>query len=218
MNERAQEVPKAEAAGSVSPAKPIGVIDAFPEKPRDLDGCAVLLMVLSPVILAALFIGIFMDDSDVLVPQFCIFIAGLVYFVCQFFYLFKAHRWWKPFAVCILGILFAGIYQPWGESFNGDWKDFGSGMGEAVGHFFFGAPMVCAIGFWLALAATLIVFCWRKAQARKLLNQRLAVLAVEELKSGRVDKLIWAQAIVAAAGNETRARAEYIKLRAKQSK
>lgn len=75
--------------------------------------------------------------------------------------------------------------------------------------------MVAAIGFWLSLIILVIVKIVRHRGNKKVLKQELAVAALEELNSGTADKYIWAQALVAAKGDETVAKAEYIKLRAK---
>ena len=60
-----------------------------------------------------------------------------------------------------------------------------------------------------------IVKIVRRSKGKAILKQELAVVALEELNSGAVDKYVWAQALVIAKGDEIAAKAEYIKLRAR---
>ena len=41
------------------------------------------------------------------------------------------------------------------------------------------------------------------------------IFALKELDSGNIDKLTWAKALIAADGDEIKARAEYLKIRKK---
>ena len=59
----------------------------------------------------------------------------------------------------------------------------------------------------------------KQVQAKKVeeqqKNDQAILTAMNELETGNVDKLTWAKALIAADGNEKRAKIEYLKLRGK---
>lgn len=71
--------------------------------------------------------------------------------------------------------------------------------------------VVCVIG---VIRASLKTTKEQKAM-RHLADDESKIFALQELDSGNIDKLTWAKALIAADGDEIKARAEYLKIRKK---
>ena len=54
-------------------------------------------------------------------------------------------------------------------------------------------------------------------KAVQALREERQIEALSELESGNLDRLSWAQALIAAKGNEEKARGKYLEIRAKRN-
>ena len=60
--------------------------------------------------------------------------------------------------------------------------------------------------------------CYRSMRvALQVIREEQQIAALRELESGNLDKLSWAQALIAAKGNEEKARGKYLEIRAKRN-
>ena len=146
--------------------------------------------------------------------QYVFLICGIIYLIVLLWRPSKIQKINSHFVVCVVGIIIGGVNQQWQISRWYFEEHTIECIFDIVGHFF-GASLAAAIGFWLSLIVLLVVKIVRARKNKSILKQELAVVAFEELNTGNVDKYIWAQALVAAKGDETVAKAEYIKLRAR---
>ena len=147
--------------------------------------------------------------------QLIFLICGIIYLIILLCRLSKIQKIRTHLILSVLGIIIGGVNQQWHSIES--WY-FESNPFECIAGItgqFLGASIVAAIGFWSSLIVLVIVKIVRRSKGKAILKQELAVVALEELNSGAVDKYVWAQALVIAKGDEIAAKAEYIKLRAR---
>ena len=146
--------------------------------------------------------------------QFGWLIVGITYFIALLFGLRSYARYNAQFLCCALGIVYGGIIQKW-EFYGWYFERYPlECMGRWLGQFL-GCSAVVSCGFWLALLCLIIVKIICKRKMRRAERTQLSITALDELESGNIDKAAWAQAVIAANGDNVRARAEYMKIRSK---
>lgn len=96
-----------------------------------------------------------------------------------------------------------------------------SNIGRLLGSWF-GNSIVLGCTFLMVAFASLIgviVTSSKSKTMQKEISRRIdeqdKIFALSELESGNVDKLTWAKSLIAADGDETKAKAEYLKIRQK---
>ena len=146
--------------------------------------------------------------------QFGWLIVGITYFVALLFGLRSYARYNAQFLCCALGIVYGGIIQKW-EFYEWYFEEHPVGCISGYLGQFLGCSVVVSFGFWLALLCLIIVKIICKRKMRHAEKTQLSITALDELESGNIDKATWAQAVIAANGDNVRARAEYIKIRSK---
>lgn len=122
-------------------------------------------------------------------------------------------------AVFVIGFL--GNPDNWPS--NSLWEEhFSSALGGAIGTWF-GTSVVYGAFFWLAIVVCIVRIVYCKIKEKNVRNVTAAqkkneskIQALTEIETGNVDKLTWANALIAANGDEIKAKAEYIKLRGDQ--
>ncbi len=125
---------------------------------------------------------------------------------------------WSLFLFCCSGFLMEYSYLPSSYSWT---YHFSSALGRTIGTWlgtaiFIGSGIiVSAIVSGIALG---VMKCKEKKyeyMQTKAIYENRKIEALDELTSGNIDKLTWAKALIAAEGNEEKAKAKYIEFRSK---
>ena len=87
-------------------------------------------------------------------------------------------------------------------------------IGRTIGWLFF-IIIACCIFFLIKKTHANLKKVKEQKAMRHLADDENKIFALQELDSGNIDKLTWAKALIAANGDEIKARAEYLKIRKK---
>jgi len=118
--------------------------------------------------------------------------------------------------ICVIAVITCGFIQEtiyWPTCYNP------ASIGRLVGAWL-GTSLIAGVFFWITIILCILalILCKnRNKQYRKSIIEKerecAKIKALEELQNGNTDKQTWANALIAAEGDETKAKAEYLKLR-----